>query len=280
MDQYDYIKILRGAISLKNRDVLEVGGATPPSQIAGSGARSWTSIDITARRFELSVKNETVPSWHKFHTMDAAQMTFPDASFDVIYSANCFEHITSLPEALRHIHRVLRPSGKLFTIFSPIWTSPVGHHTWVWDGNRPLTFSEGVFPDWYHLLLSRAEMEEWLRKKYSSKPALVDKILQYVYDSQDINRFPDSLYETELAKYNYGRILFHRIQSGAPSAELLARLRERHPEVRDFRTLGYFLILSKGNPALTESLRAYVGGGAQVAMRRVAAKLFPRPREE
>ncbi len=43
--------------------------------------------------------------------MDARQLEFGDASFDLIYSFHAIEHIPELPRALNEMVRVLRPGG-------------------------------------------------------------------------------------------------------------------------------------------------------------------------
>jgi ubiquinone/menaquinone biosynthesis C-methylase UbiE len=279
MDQRDYVSILRSAIRLRGRRVLEIGGATPPRLIEGAGVLSWTSIDISPRRYELSVKDETTPSWHRFVVMDAASLAFESASVDVVYSVNCFEHIADLRTALKEIHRVLTPTGVLFTIFSPIWSGPVGHHTWVWDGDTALTFSDRVFPDWQHLAMSPSEMRASLAPRYRGE--VVDSIIHYVYEGNDINRLPDQVYESEIGTYGYHTLLYHRIRSTTkPGPDLLNRLKRACPEVRDFRTLGYFWVLSKTTAPLFTRLRVYVRGGAKVAIRKLYSTVLPQPREE
>ena len=44
--------------------------------------------------------------------------SFPDTSFDVVYSAHCLEHIPNPDSALRQFARLLRPGGHLF-IYAP-----------------------------------------------------------------------------------------------------------------------------------------------------------------
>ena len=274
MDQGDYFRILRAAVDLGGKDVLEVGGCVPPSLISSGNVRSWTSIDITERRFEVSLGRETSPKWHRAVIMDAAKMTFRDESFNIVYSANSFEHISELRAALGHIYRVLRPFGMLFTIFSPIWSGPVGHHTWVWDGDRPLTFSDGVFPDWYHLVKTEQELGELLVTKY--RPELVNSILRYVYRSDDINRLVDSDYDKEIQMYAYTPIIKYRIRSRQPpNGDLLKQLREKHPRVQDFTTLGYVWVLSKGPATLGTRARVWMRGGTEVLWRKLYSRFRP-----
>jgi ubiquinone/menaquinone biosynthesis C-methylase UbiE len=272
MNQRDYYAIMQAAVDLRGKHVLELGGAVPPDLIARAEVGTWTSIDVSPNRFSESLGKRTLPDWYRTHLMSAARMNFADASFDITYSTNCFEHIDDIPAAFAHIHRILKPGGLLFTIFSPIWTGPVGHHTWVWDGNRPLTFQQEIFPDWYHLAQDETGLRPFLERRY--RPELVESILGYVYRSHDINRLADADYEREIAKYDYVPIISYRIRSRRqPPVDLLPILRERYPQVMDFRTLGYFWILAKGRTDMRTRLRAYARGAAAVAWRKVRSRL-------
>jgi SAM-dependent methyltransferase len=203
--------------------------------------------------------------------MDATELSFPDSSFDLIYSTNCFEHIGDLGSAFHHIYRVLRPKGILFTVFAPIWSGPVGHHTWIWDGDTPLMFSQNLFPDWLHLLLTEGEFRTYLSGKYSEK--IIDKMCRYIYRSNDINRKIDSLYEMEIAEYNFSPIVNYRLRSRVkPGGDILERLKANYPHVKDFRTLGYFWILSKGECALRKKVRVYTRGMIRIVWQKIFAR--------
>jgi SAM-dependent methyltransferase len=263
MDQTDYFTILRAAVTLRRQRVLEVGGAVPPAMIAPTGVDVWTSVDISPNRFRESLGAEELPAWYETHLLSVTSLPFPDESYDVVYSTNCFEHVDDIAAAFGEVYRVLKPGGILFTIFSPIWSGPVGHHTWVWDGDTPLTFQQGVFPDWHHLACTESELRPYLETKY--EPELVEKILGYVYRSRDINRRLDSDYERETARYDFAKILALRLRSRRePDRELRPVLQRRYAEVRDFRTLGYFWILAKQKTTLGARLHAYLGGGLAV----------------
>jgi ubiquinone/menaquinone biosynthesis C-methylase UbiE len=52
----------------------------------------------------------------RFVKMDAAQMTFPDASFDTVCIANSLHHMANLPRVLAEMKRVLRPGGNFIVL--------------------------------------------------------------------------------------------------------------------------------------------------------------------
>ncbi len=77
--------------------------------------------------------------------MDASNMSFPDCSFDFVYSSAVFEHISEPGAAIEEIVRVLKPGGVAY-INLHLYTSDSGcHDPRIFSGQRsPLPF-------WAHL---------------------------------------------------------------------------------------------------------------------------------
>ena len=98
---------------LKDLDVLEIGvGQGTHAQLIAAHAKSFTGIDLTEaacastqKRFELAGLGGNVQQ------MDAEAMSFPDASFDFIWSWGVIHHSANTQTVLREMHRVLRPGG-------------------------------------------------------------------------------------------------------------------------------------------------------------------------
>lgn len=57
-------------------------------------------------------------------TMNAMEIEFPDETFDIVYAANLLHHLPEPKAALREIHRVLKPGGKL-CFWDPLRHNPV-----------------------------------------------------------------------------------------------------------------------------------------------------------
>jgi len=51
------------------------------------------------------------------HVMDAVALEFDDEQFDHVYSFHAIEHIVDAAAALREMHRVLRPSGRVLLVY-------------------------------------------------------------------------------------------------------------------------------------------------------------------
>jgi SAM-dependent methyltransferase len=129
--------------------------------------------------------------------MDGMRLQFPDATFDLVISANVIEHVPDPVKFIREAARVLKPDGVCYLETAPIWTGPRGHHVMEsmiaencpWETN--FRDDGSIIPDWSHLSLSRAEMAIVIGDKVH--PATLDYILRYLYDSGDLNRTPWSV---------------------------------------------------------------------------------------
>jgi len=118
---------------------------------------------------------------------NAENLSFTDESFDAVISIATFEHIYDVEKALREIKRVLKPSGKFYTYFEPIWTSAAGHH-FVKNGTWNRKHLE-LIPPWGHLYMNEQQMFEYLKNLgISVSEELLDNIIQFIYHSNIINR--------------------------------------------------------------------------------------------
>lgn len=59
-----------------------------------------------------------------------SRLPFADASFDLVYSYNAFEHFPDPRAAFSEIVRVCRPNGLLYFQFGPLYASPWGLHAY------------------------------------------------------------------------------------------------------------------------------------------------------
>ena len=109
-----HIPAAAGFAQTKDLRVLEIGCGlgTDGAQFAKAGAH-YTGVDLTdaavdlaRRRFELF----NLPG--SFRVADAERLSFPDDSFDLVYSHGVLHHTPDTQAAVREIHRVLRPGGR------------------------------------------------------------------------------------------------------------------------------------------------------------------------
>jgi len=100
-----------GARGLK---VLEIGCGlgTDGAEFAKAGA-DYTGVDLTEAAIELARKRFALFNLPgKFQTADAESLDFADDSFDLVYSHGVLHHTPDTAQAVREIHRVLRPGGR------------------------------------------------------------------------------------------------------------------------------------------------------------------------
>lgn len=104
--------------------------------------------------------------------MDAAEMTFPDNSFDFVYSFSVFEHLPNPHTVLAEISRVLRPGGVCYTSLHSFTSDSGCHDIRIWSNNdRPPYWShlrpqhkDKVQPNAYLNGMRLAEWEETFRR--------------------------------------------------------------------------------------------------------------------
>jgi SAM-dependent methyltransferase len=110
----------------RDRSVLEIGSTTwfPWLEQEQIYPASLNCINLSQRELDkgLLVANETVIK-PRFLLMDAQQLSFADAQFDVVFGASILHHL-DLGGALAEIWRVLKPDG-LIVFREPLALNPV-----------------------------------------------------------------------------------------------------------------------------------------------------------
>lgn len=278
-----YFEIFSAAVSLRDQDVLEVGGAVPPDLIDDRGIRTWTAVDISPNRFKEALGEAELPGWYRPMLMDAAAMEFAANSFDVIYSTDCFEHVANFSSTIRECFRVLRPGGLLFTKFAPIWSGPKGHHAWVEVDGSTFTFNDGIVPDWQHLMGNEEEFQENVRRLTPGPVA--EAVTEYSLHSDDLNRLCDDDFLHEIEGMPWRRVVSIKLRASAKlSRNKKTKLTEQHPSVRDFRTDGFFWVLAKPPFPVLRALKAWITLPMSVAKRygfaRLARQVTHAPRSD
>lgn len=112
--------------TLKDKDVLEIGvGNGSHAGLLTQSAKSFTGIDLTDYAVKSASERFRIFDLRgKILKMDAEALSFPDRSFDFVWSWGVIHHSANTPKILEEIHRVLRPGGEAIIM--------VYHRGW-WD---------------------------------------------------------------------------------------------------------------------------------------------------
>ena len=188
---YDkFITELDSRFSLAGKLVLDLGcgsGEMVKNMGVGYGVKQVIGIDL----FTTSETGEN----YCIVQDDVRNLPFDDSSFDLIYARGTFEHMHDLQTVVSEIRRVLKPRGKFFTNFSPIWTGIIGNHCYCYgEIIRPgEIYDEEIvwaIPPWGHLYMTKEEMAEHLSEHLVAER--VKKAVELIYDSPILNRYSAS----------------------------------------------------------------------------------------
>lgn len=101
---------------LPNMRVLEIGvGMGSHAALIARHAQSFGGIDLTDYAVDMTTKRMEilgVQEKSEIRRMDAEQISFPDASFDFVWSWGVIHHSSNTKNVLQEIHRVLKPAGR------------------------------------------------------------------------------------------------------------------------------------------------------------------------
>lgn len=233
----NFIDILAVNVNLENAEILEIG--------CGNGEDLKFIAEVYKPKKIIGV-DKFLDLWWSTHatsgdkwaieTGDAIKLNFPDNHFDVVYSLATFEHISDITATLREIKRVLKPYGKFFTHFSPIWTSVIGHHYDFWVSQDKCR----LIPPWGHLWMTREEMYEYICKKENEDEA--QKACYQIYQSEIINRIPRSDFYKLVGNCGLWVRDFREVISFSRTAHFGDRGSDMNPEIAaQLRSNGYDL---------------------------------------
>lgn len=108
-----WMPALMGFNSFRGARLVEIGCGmgTDLLQFARGGAHC-TGVDLTPRSIEISrLHFDLYQMRADFVLSDAERLPFTDESFDVVYSNGVLHHTPGTAQAIREVHRILRPGG-------------------------------------------------------------------------------------------------------------------------------------------------------------------------
>lgn len=260
-------------VGLSGMDVLEVGGSLPKDFVLKElNVKSWTCLEspeftrMSTEERETGTREmdlgSTLPglgivgegarkphlapgSFTMFYENIEDLPALHDSRYDRIFSVACFEHILRFPQALRRMYRALKVGGKLFTMFSPIWSSYNGHHlppTTDAQGNRYF-FNNSPIPPWGHLTMRPAQLREFLCQKMDAETA--EQIVYLVHTSPHINRFFSEDYVQFVEQSPFAVLKLEGTFPAQLDAAGQARLERLFPGRKHFANNGMLMVLAR-----------------------------------
>jgi SAM-dependent methyltransferase len=140
--------------------VLELGCGHGAMALVLARAGAWvTGVDLDGTRIRyarerLQREAPDLAQRIHFHLGDVADLA-GRGDFDAIVSKDTFEHVEDLAGVLGELRRLVRPGGRLYLGFSPLYHSPNGHHDRI--GYR-LPWAHAVLPR--RLVMARASRHQ------------------------------------------------------------------------------------------------------------------------
>jgi SAM-dependent methyltransferase len=114
-------------------NAVEPGFASAPRRLLlGCGhdvRRDWLNLDLAA-----------LPGVDVVHDLDVVPWPFEDGAFDEVECLDILEHLRELPDAMRELHRITAPEGRVH-IQGPHFTSS----TWPTDPTHRRAFAINTF---------------------------------------------------------------------------------------------------------------------------------------
>ncbi len=120
-------ELLRMSGARAATDFLELGcwDGMVAAGLARAGKRA-IGVDQRGDGFDA----RAVAAGARLQAMDASRLDFEDSRFDFVYSYDAFEHFEAPDGVLAECIRVLKPGGRLFVEFGPLFLSPLGQHAY------------------------------------------------------------------------------------------------------------------------------------------------------
>jgi SAM-dependent methyltransferase len=180
---YEMIDIFNDLKSLNHKHLLDIGAS--PHGYALERAlfhevSSYTGIGLALQGTTEVCQADRVG---KLIGMNAENLAFDNASFDLIITLSTFEHFFNIDRVLTEMYRVLKPGGSVLINFQPVWTCSYGHHL------HHVPNIDRLIPPWSHLLCQADEMRQLLQTVWPlQSPMSLDETIEWIYHSDEINR--------------------------------------------------------------------------------------------
>jgi SAM-dependent methyltransferase len=133
-----------------------------------------------------------------YHKQSIEKTDLPNDSFDLVYSFATMEHVPDIAAGYAEMARLVKPGGTIFSMASPLWYSPYGHHMGCFHGHP-----------WIHVVFDRAGILEYAREHGidGERGYKVDLIVDYMLDDKNFNMRKAHEYDDAIAALTNVKII-------------------------------------------------------------------------
>jgi SAM-dependent methyltransferase len=180
-------------LAIRNAKVLVVGANTGGDcrEFIKLGAKEVHGLDVID-----DVGSEFRHGRVTYHRQSIENTNLPSDSFDLVYSFATMEHVPDIVAGYTEMARLLKPGGVMYSMASPLWFSPYGHHMGCFQGHP-----------WLHVVHDRQGILNYAKSHGidGERGHSIEAIVNYMLDKTHFNMTPAREYrEAILALENIG----------------------------------------------------------------------------
>jgi len=246
--QTEAVKRLSNISDIKGKKVLEIGGDLKhetADYLIDQGASHVTSINIDPK-----ITTQKINDQLDVVNLDATKLLsyFEEETFDLAFGVAILEHIHNTKLLLDEVHSVLKPNGTALLHAGPVWTSAIGHHTWVECDQTKYRFNDqsNPIPDWHHLLFDLEEMVDFLVSKKGMVREHATSVANYIYEDGDLSRMGYMDYINAFKDSEFRTIMIYE-EAGKPIPEYVGKKlkKTQYENQKEFEVVALQFIVEK-----------------------------------
>lgn len=137
-------------VNIGSAKVLVVGANTGEDcrEFIALGAKEVHGLDVLENVGSAFPHQRVV-----YHRQSIECTDLPSQSFDLVYSVATMEHVPDIAAGYAEMARLVKPGGAVYSVASPLWFSPFGHHMAGLEQHP-----------WIHIVFNEQQIADYVRK--------------------------------------------------------------------------------------------------------------------